>query len=100
MRQHLLGKISKAALQCRFAVRDVLVNDYVNVRVRSVEVNTRDPSTTGHVQIGLNLGHRFARGLSQSYFAFVVGRAEVFEVLFTKADREVDEVTLSGNAAP
>src|SRR5262249_18359898 len=46
------------------------------------------------------LGHRSARGLAQSIFAFFVARAEALEVLFAKADREVDEVTLSRGAAP
>src|SRR5262245_26190652 len=68
--------------------------------MRGVEMNARDPSPAGHVQIDLNLGHRSARGLAQSIFAFFVARAEALEVLFAKADREVDEVTLLRGAAP
>src|SRR5262245_20851385 len=68
--------------------------------MRGVEMNARYPSPAAHVQIGLNLGHRSARGLAQPFFAFVVARAEALEVLFAKADREVDEVTLSRGVAP
>jgi hypothetical protein len=84
--QHPLGQLSQAALQGRIAVRDILVNDYVNVRMRGVEMNASDPPPAGHVQIGLNLGHRFARDLAQSLFAFFVARAQALEVFFAKAD--------------
>ena len=63
-------------------------------------MNASDPSPVGHVQIGLYLGHRFARGLAQSSFALVVACTQALEILFAKADREVDEVFLERGAAP
>src|SRR6266545_2545063 len=63
-------------------------------------MNARDPSPAGHVQISLNLGHRFTRSLAQPPLAFVVIRAKALEISFMEADRKVAEVTLSRSAAP
>ena len=78
----------------RVAICNLFVNDYVNVLD-----DARDPSPASHIQIGLNLGHRSARGLAQSIFAFFVARAEALKSSSRKLTRSGGGHTFAGRRA-
>src|SRR5262249_55316481 len=98
-RQQSPGDLSEAAL-FSVVISDLFEDQEVKVRVRRIEMDARNPSPFGSANIGPEFIHRFARGLAQPLFTFLISFAQLLEVLSLKTDREVDQVALGGSASP
>src|SRR5262245_35323816 len=59
-----------------------------------------NPSPVPNAQVASKSVHRFAGSRSQPFFALLIGCSQFLEILFTKADRKVDQVTLRRPARP
>src|SRR5262245_31985127 len=53
-----------------------------------------NPSPVPDAQVASKSVHRFAGSRSQPFFALLIGCSQFLEILFTKADRKVDQITL------